>query len=354
MAIIEANELRVSYGSVRAVKDITFSVDEGAFFAFLGANGAGKSTTISCLTTLLRPTSGRIIVAGSELGRANDAIRRSIGVVFQSALLDPRLTVRENLELRARIHGLKAIDCQSRIEELSGLLAMSSFMDRQYRRLSGGQKRRADIARAMIHRPSLLFLDEPTAGLDPRSREQVWKAIADVRGHEGMTVFLTTHYMEETERADMVNVIERGQIIATGTPSHLRQKYSHGRLLLYVHNVPAVLSILNQSLPPGSVTAPRVPGDPIVASLQSTRQVKWVLPYVLEYIDDFEFKHGSMDDVFLALTDQRDDEGTEKGESRRSMRRKQRRQQRRQSEPGEKMHDSCASPRAVPASGCEA
>ncbi|MDR2975204.1 MAG: ABC transporter ATP-binding protein [Propionibacteriaceae bacterium] len=309
-AAVEVEHLRMSYGRVQAVKDISFNVEEGTFFSFLGANGAGKSTTISCLTTLLRPTGGEAWVTGHRLGRSNDAIRRSIGVVFQAALLDPRLTVRENLTLRARFHRLDSGTRRARVGELTELLEMESFLDRQYRRLSGGQKRRADIARALIHRPSMLFLDEPTAGLDPRSREQVWQAIADVREHEGMTVFLTTHYMEETERADMVCIIEAGEIVATGTPSKLRQDHSQGELRLHVSNVPEVMRLLVHSFPSGAVTAPTVPDDPVRLSVSSTRQVKWLMPYLWSYIDDFEFRHGSMDDVFLALTGHRGDDGS--------------------------------------------
>ncbi|MDR2929831.1 MAG: ABC transporter ATP-binding protein [Propionibacteriaceae bacterium] len=302
MAAVSVDGLRMSYGRVEAVKGISFDVGEGAFFAFLGSNGAGKSTTINCLTTLLRPTGGQASIAGHLLGKDNDAVRRSIGVVFQNALLDPRLSVVENLALRARFHGLSRPDRLRRTSELIQLLDMGSFAKRQYRLLSGGQKRRADIARALIHHPSVLFLDEPTAGLDPRSREQVWQAISDVRGLEGMTVFLTTHYMEETERADMVCVIESGHIVAQGTPSRLRQKYSTGELSLYVSDMPEVMKILTHSFPPGSVTAPITPGDPVRLAVRSTRQVKWIMPYLWIYINDFEFRHGSMDDVFLALT----------------------------------------------------
>ncbi len=308
MTAVKVEGLTMSYGRVQAVKGISFAVEEGAFFAFLGANGAGKSTTINCLTTLLRPTGGEAVVAGHRLGHQDDAIRRSIGVVFQAALLDPRLTVAENLVLRARFHGLSPADSAGRIAELTELLEMGPFLKRQYRQLSGGQKRRADIARALIHRPSVLFLDEPTAGLDPRSREQVWQAISDVRRHEGMTVFLTTHYMEETERADMVCVIDLGRIVAQGTPARLRQRYARGEVSLYVDDVASVMRFLARVCPGEDITAPVLPGDPIRLAVASAGEAKRLLPYVWNRLTDFEFHHGSMDEVFLALTRHRGDE----------------------------------------------
>ncbi|MCL2470926.1 MAG: ABC transporter ATP-binding protein [Propionibacteriaceae bacterium] len=305
---IQIRDLRKSYGHVQAVKGISLDVPEGDFFAFLGVNGAGKSTTISCLTTLLHPTSGKARVAGHVLGKDNDAIRRSIGVVFQAALLDPRLSVRENLSLRARLHKIPRQQSTARIDELVGLLGMKSFMDRQYRNLSGGQKRRADIARALIHNPSILFLDEPTAGLDPYGREQVWTAINNVRNHEGMTVFLTTHYMEETERSDMVCVIDKGQIIVQGTPAELRREYSHSELHIHLIDEQEGMGRLLRLFPDGNLDVPVLPTDPWRLPVYSTDHVKWLLPHLWDQVSDFEYRHGSMDDVFLEVTGHRGDD----------------------------------------------
>ncbi|MCL2482560.1 MAG: ABC transporter ATP-binding protein [Propionibacteriaceae bacterium] len=308
---IQIRDLRKSYGHVQAVKGISLDVPEGDFFAFLGVNGAGKSTTISCLTTLLRPTSGKARVAGHTLGKDDDAIRRTIGVVFQAALLDPRLSVRENLVLRARLHKIPRQRSAARIDELIGLLGMRTFMDRQYRHLSGGQKRRADIARALIHQPSILFLDEPTAGLDPYGREQVWKAITDVRNHEGMTVFLTTHYMEETERSDMVCVIDKGQIVVQGTPAQLRRQYSHSELSVRLIDEQEGMGRLLRLFPDGKLEVPLTPSEPWRLPVQSTDHVKWILPFLWDQVEDLEFRHGSMDDVFLEVTGHRGDDTDE-------------------------------------------
>ena len=299
---IQVRNLSMSYGSVQAVRGINLDVPDGAFFAFLGMNGAGKSTTIKCLTTLLRPTGGSARISGYVLGQENDAIRHNIGVVFQSALLDPRLSVKENLEVRTKLHRISRAKSNSRIDELITLLGMSSFAKRAYSQLSGGQKRRADIARALVHQPSVLFLDEPTAGLDPYGREQVWQAITDVRQHEGVTVFLTTHYMAETERADMVCIIDEGKIIIQGTPADLREKYSHSELSVRLRDEDAGLRLLARFFPYVKVPTSWTPGEVLRLPIESIEQFKHIVPYLWDLLDDLEFRHGSMDEVFLQLT----------------------------------------------------
>ena len=218
--IITISGLTKKFKDVTAVNDISLTVRRGTVFAFLGTNGAGKSTTINMLTTVLQPSAGTARVAGYELGKDDANIRETIGVVFQQSLLDPLLTVRENLHLRATFYEVK--DTDKRIAELAKLIGLTDFLDRRYGKLSGGQRRRADIARALVHKPKLLFLDEPTTGLDPKSREDVWKTVMDLQATTGLTVFLTTHYMEEAERADDVYVISKGVIVAHDTPQALR------------------------------------------------------------------------------------------------------------------------------------
>ncbi|MDR1265048.1 MAG: ABC transporter ATP-binding protein [Propionibacteriaceae bacterium] len=292
-----------SYRDVQAVQGIDFTVVEGQFFAFLGVNGAGKSTTINCMTTLLRPDAGSIAVGGFQLGRDDQSIRDAIGVVFQRPLLDLALSVRENLELRGEFHSLVGPAFHHRVEQLTALLGLEEFVDRRYGKLSGGQQRRADIARALLHSPKVLFLDEPTAGLDPHSREQVWQAITDIRQTQGMTVFLTTHYMEETERADQVAIIQDGRIIAHGPPDELRQRHSRSQLNLRLSWRPGLKERLRQldQLPvPGWN-----PDQPLDLDLDSTDQAKRTLAALWDWVVDFEFRHGSMDDVFLNLTDHR-------------------------------------------------
>jgi multidrug/hemolysin transport system ATP-binding protein len=297
--IVEVEDLRKSYGQVKAVRGLSFSVEEGSFFAFLGVNGAGKSTTINCLTTLLKADSGEVTIAGYRLGSEDEAIRRSIGVVFQPALLDLSLTVRENLALRARFHGLDPRTFQRRADELTQLLDLGEFFDRRYGQLSGGQRRRSDIARALLHSPRILFLDEPTAGLDPHGRSQVWQAIQDVRESQGMTVFLTTHYMAETEQTDLVCIIDDGQIVAQGTPVDLRARYSLSLLTVRLWRragARARLAEIGLELP-----AHYVAREPLIIEVDSSAEAKRILDALGGEVLDFEFRHGSMDDVFLNL-----------------------------------------------------
>ncbi|MCL2788751.1 MAG: ABC transporter ATP-binding protein, partial [Micrococcales bacterium] len=224
--IVTTDGLTKSYGKVQAVKSLSFEVREGTLFAFLGANGAGKSTTIRCLATLLAPDSGHATVAGHVLGAADQEIRRAIGLVSQASMLDPLLSAEECLRHRAQMHGMGRAEAAARAREVVHEVGASDYADRRCGRLSGGQRRRVDIARALLHRPRLLFLDEPTAGLDPASREQIWGLVQGLRREEGTTVFLTTHYLEETEQADDVVIIDHGETLARGTPAELRERHS--------------------------------------------------------------------------------------------------------------------------------
>lgn len=294
---IEVRNLHKQYGKVNAVNDISFEVKRGSVFAFLGTNGAGKSTTISCLTTATAPSGGEIVINGKTIGKDDDRIREDIGVVFQSSLLDPTLTVRENLEYRATFYGLGK-KSNERIKELSGLIDLKSFIDRRYGTLSGGQKRRVDIARALLHNPSILFLDEPTAGLDPKSREQVWQTIFQLKSSTGLTVFLTTHYMEETERADDVYVINKGKKIASGTPQMLRANFSQNELRVIASDNRRLQKLLKIDGAPHEVHQDTC----IIRTPDSATAFRILKKYEGEYID-FEFRHGNMDDVFLALTE---------------------------------------------------
>lgn len=295
---IEVRNLRKSYGSVQAVQGISFQVESGTVFAFLGTNGAGKSTTISCITTVLAPDAGEIVVDGARVGHDDPQIRRRIGVVFQDSLLDDLLTVRENLETRARFYGISRADARDRVAALSELVQLGSFLDRRYGRLSGGQRRRADIARALVHEPAVLFLDEPTTGLDPQSREQVWEAVHALRERQGTTVFLTTHYMAETEEAADVCIIDAGRIVAQGSPAELRRRHSSSVLVVRVGD-PARLSSAASRF---GVT-PVADGDVWRVRVDSAAQARDVMDALGDDLQDFEFRHGTMDDVFLALTE---------------------------------------------------
>lgn len=266
------------YGDVTAVDDVSFEVPAGSVVAFLGTNGAGKSTTIGALTTVISPDAGSLEVAGHDVRTEGDAVRRAIGVVFQDSLLDGGMTVRENLTVRARPYLGTTSAIRERIDRLEEIIDLREFIDRRYGRLSGGQRRRADIARALLHDPEIVFLDEPTTGLDPASRQMVWHTIDELRERVNLTVFLTTHYLEETEQADRVCIIDRGRVVADGTPSQLRSTYSSSVLSLVTAAGTEQLTVADAS------EARRILADRGDAVL------------------DFEFRHGRMDDVFLALT----------------------------------------------------
>ena len=221
MAAVSVRDLRKSYDDFEAVKGISFEVKEGSFFAFLGPNGAGKSTTISILCSLLDYNSGTVEVFGKDPTEA----RTEIGVVFQDHMLDDKLTVRENVALRGSMYGLKGQALEDAVNKVLALTDSNEFADRRYGQLSGGQKRRADIARALVHDPKMIILDEPTAGLDPQSRTMLWRTVFNLNRETGLTVFLTTHYMEEASDADDIVIIDHGEIVAQGTSDELKERY---------------------------------------------------------------------------------------------------------------------------------
>ena len=231
--IIKVDNLSKSFGEVKAVNDLSFRVKRGELFAFLGVNGAGKSTTINIMCGQLKKDGGSVNVCGTSLDSDPDRIKRSLGVVFQTSVLDKELSVKDNLESRAALYGIFGKDFKARLSELSELLDFGDLLNRAVGKLSGGQRRRIDIARALLHRPEILILDEPTTGLDPQTRSLLWKVVADLRKNDDMTVFLTTHYMEEAAEADFVVILDRGVIAAEGTPLDLKNKYTGDYITLY-------------------------------------------------------------------------------------------------------------------------
>lgn len=295
---ISVRNLVKKYDTIEVVRDISFDVPSGSIFAFLGTNGAGKSTTINCLVTTLEPTGGEILIDGKRIGKDDVAIKQKIGVVFQSSLLDPELTVRENLAMRGSLY-LPKEKLVGRINELITLIDMGDFVDRSYGKLSGGQRRRADIARALLHDPSILFLDEPTTGLDPKSRETVWTLIRGLQKKQGKTIFLTTHYMEETENADSVAILNQGRIISIGTPQSLRAEFSNNTLRLVSKNPAAFAKLLKDN----SVVYQVAEGGVFVVYPHSSSEALTTLNKLKDHIKDFEFRHGNMDDVFLKLAE---------------------------------------------------
>lgn len=295
--ILEVEHLVKNYGSVQAVRDISFRVGEGSLFAFLGTNGAGKSTTINILSTLLRADGGTVRIGGLTLGRDDAGIRNRIGVVFQNSVLDDLLTVKENLFTRGSFYDMKEDELRRRVSRAAEITGCVDFLNQRYGRLSGGQKRRADIARALLQAPDLLFLDEPTTGLDPGSRRQIWESVSEMQKKEGMTVFLTTHYMEEAAAADDVVIIKKGKIAAEGTPDALREQYSRDILRVYHPDADLKRYLGRQNL--------RFTERNTVCEVEIRRpeEAMRVLHHIEEngMVPVFEMKKGTMDDVFLKV-----------------------------------------------------
>lgn len=295
--IIEVKHLCKSYKSVLAVNDISFEVKEGSLFAFLGENGAGKSTTINVLCTILEKNTGSVRVADYDLDKEPAKIKNSIGIVFQNSVLDGILTVKENLMSRCSYYGLSRKDSKKRIEELSDLLNLSEIMTRRYSDLSGGQRRRVDIARALINKPKVLFLDEPTTGLDPKTRKLVWNIINDLRHKMGLTVFLTTHYMEETDDADEVVIIDHGVIVAHDTPNNLKTKFSSNKMLWHINQSEENNELLKRyNLKYEYVV------DTYKIGYKANAEIIDFLSAERSYLSDYELIKGNMDDVFINIT----------------------------------------------------
>lgn len=297
--ILVVDHLVKTYENFTAVNDISFTVRTGSLFAFLGLNGAGKSTTINIITTILGMDSGKIYVDGINLSKHPDLIKNKIGIVFQNSVLDPNLTPRENLAIRAGFYGLKGGEWKEREKVLVDMLGLESFMNRQVGKLSGGQRRRVDIARAMVHNPKLLILDEPTTGLDPQTRLSVWDLVNTLREKTGMTVFLTTHYMEEAEKATYVVIMDKGKIIARGTPTELKNTYSGDYVILYHKNTEEYENFV---LSTGKKYVYNHDGHYYRITVDGKDDAIDFITKYKDRIDDFEVEKGSMDDVFLNVT----------------------------------------------------
>ena len=299
--IIEIQNLNKSFGAVQAVKDLSFHVKKGELFAFLGVNGAGKSTTISILCGQLKKDSGAVTVSGMSIDGEMNEINRRLGVVFQSSVLDQPLTVRQNLMNRAALYGIMGRDFEERLLQLSELLDFSDLLGRTVGKLSGGQRRRIDIARALLHRPEILILDEPTTGLDPQTRRLLWRTVEGLRREENMTVFLTTHYMEEAADADYVVILDSGRIVAEGTPLQLKNTYTGDFITLYGADEAQVKALGV----PYEVTK-----EAIRISVPNTAAATALIVKYPRLFCDYEIVKGKMDDVFLSVTGKRLEENT--------------------------------------------
>lgn len=297
--VIQVSHLKKYFKEVKAVDDISFQIKKGELFGFLGVNGAGKSTTINMLCTLYPPTDGSVEICGYQLGKENEQIRRKIGIVYQNNCLDDRLSVKENLFIRGSLYETDSRKLKQNIQDVCEVLELQDVYNRRFVKLSGGQKRRCEIARALINKPEILFLDEPTTGLDPATRKSVWKSVEQLRKEMQMTVFLTTHYMEEAAKASNIAILDAGQIKEQGTPFMLKENYAKDKLKLIpkaeketelqniLHNMGFSWKKKEQYLSIGMSDS--------MAALPVIEQTK-------NLIEGFELVQRSMDDVFLNVT----------------------------------------------------
>lgn len=301
--IISIEHLYKAFGDVKAVEDLSFQVRPGELFAFLGVNGAGKSTTISILCGQLKKDAGRVCIAGADIEKGMETVSRRLGVVFQRSVLDGALTVEENLRSRAALYGITGAAFRTRLQELGELLDFSNLFKRTVGKLSGGQRRRIDVARALLHKPEILILDEPTTGLDPQTRKLLWEVIYSLQKREGMTVFLTTHYMEEAADADYVIILDKGKIVAEGTPLQLKNDYTGDFITLY-----GLTEAEKESL---ALPYEPVPGGIRVQVPNTVAATELILKRP-ELFRDYEIIKGRMDDVFLNATGKKLTGGDEK------------------------------------------
>lgn len=297
--VIKAQGLSRYFGSIKAVDDISFAVERGELFGFLGVNGAGKSTTINMLCTILKPTAGNVEICGLELGKKDMEIRKKIGVVYQNNCLDDKLTVKENLFTRGALYEKNRGLLAENIARMVEILELSDVYKRSFGKLSGGQKRRCEIARALIHTPDILFLDEPTTGLDPATRKKVWECLEKLRREDNMTVFLTTHYMEEAARASHIAVMDTGKVKEYGTPFSLKEVYAKDKLRLVPRNGKTLE--LEETLRKMEMSV-RKKEEYLTVSLPDSLAALPVLSAVEALLEGFEMVQGSMDDVFLNIT----------------------------------------------------
>lgn len=294
--IVSVQGLKKRYGDVQALGGISFTVRRGSLFSFLGVNGAGKSTAINILCSILQKDGGAVSVCGFDLDTQAEEIKKRVGVVFQATVLDDLLTVKDNLVTRAAFYGLRGAALRERLRRLCGLLELDDIFNRPFGKLSGGQRRRADIARGLLNDPELLILDEPTTGLDPHTRRNVWDLVRTLRREQGLTVFLTTHYMEEADGSDRVVILDAGRVVADASPVQLKNSYSRSYLYLYGERaqLAAALAVAGRGFEETAGGVRLVMEDAAAARA-----------FLQEYpalCDDFEFRKGDMDDVFLAVT----------------------------------------------------
>lgn len=286
-----------SYGDFTAVDHVSFEVKSGSIFAFLGPNGAGKSTTINTLCTMLEKTSGTLLIDGKDVSRDKDAVRSVIGVVFQDSTLDNKMTVEENLKMHCHFYGLPKTIVNERIHFVLNLVDMMEWKKAMVSSLSGGMKRRVEIARSLLHFPKVLFLDEPTTGLDPQTRAHIWEYIVKLQKEKNITIFLTTHYMEEAEISHQVAIMDKGKIIAFDQPSSLKKQYTKDKVHITSENNEELESLFQLY---GLYY--QKAGDSYYIETNDLPDLLDIVSEHKSFIKDLEVKKGTLNDVFLKIT----------------------------------------------------
>ena len=296
--VIEIKNLKKYFNDVKAVDDISFEVKEGEFFAFLGVNGAGKSTTISIMSGDLQKDEGSVNICGFDIDKEENKIKSLIGIVYQSSFLDKNLSVYDNLKIKAGLYGITGKAFEEKLEYLQNLLNFKDLLKRDFGKLSGGQKRKIDIARALLHDPKILILDEPTTGLDPQTRVNVWKVLNDLRRNKGLTIFLTTHYMEEASEADYVIILDSGKIVAKGTPNYLKNAYANDFIRIYNPTSQKFLEEISKQFDV-KIKSEKQYAEIEIKDLKTAMQIISSNP---AQFTDYEVIKGRMDIVFLNVT----------------------------------------------------
>lgn len=297
--IIEVKNLKKYYKDTKAVDNISFNVKEGEFFAFLGINGAGKSTTINMITATIDMDEGEILVDGKNVKDNTLFIKNEIGVVFQESGLDQYLTAYDNLYYRGKLYNIDDKILKERIKDLANELEFVEFLNKPLNKLSGGQKRKIDLSRALIHNPRIVILDEPTTGLDPKTRKLIWKYLDNLKQNKKLTIFLTTHYMEEASKADRVVVIDEGKILTNGTPNELKKKYAKDSLKIYKQGLDVEKFNLFIKKYKNKY---KEENECYILNINDTKEVIDIIFDNRDMFIDFEVYKGSMDDVFLNVT----------------------------------------------------
>ncbi len=318
MNIIEVNNLTKVFKDFTAVDHVSFSVNKGEIFGFLGPNGAGKSTTINMLSTILSPSEGEATINEYSIVEGRNDVRRSIGIVFQDPSLDDRLTAKENLKFHARLYGVPEEEYESRTEEVLKLVDLWERKDNIIKTFSGGMKRRLEIARGLIHHPAVLFLDEPTIGLDPQTRAHLWDYILKLKKEKGMTIFMTTHYMNEAEYCDRIAVIDHGKIVALDTPANLKKRVGGDVITIKAKDTKAIKAEIGDK---NDMSIKEEEGTLHIEVADGGSFLPQLLKKISTNIDTVELRKPTLDDVFLHLTGRtiREEEASSKDTMRQHM-----------------------------------